>query len=359
MSTLKHYFPGNNTSKGFYSFYRYIMSQRNARRIFCIKGGPGTGKSTLMKKIGEYYLNKGYDIEFHHCSSDNNSLDGVVIKKLNVVLLDGTSPHVVDPINPGAVDEVLNLGECWNEAGFAPYRNTIINTNKQVGNQFKRAYKYIAAAKLIHDDWCSYFPHSINWKEHNIIKENLRSRLFSSPISSSGIERHMFATAFTPNGIVTFIENLISDMDNVIVLKGAPSTGKSNILEYLADEAIRHGFYIEIFHKPLKPEKIEHIIIPELNTAVVTSNELNNLDFKGDIIDLNALINENSIKSDLKNLKIVEDDFFYILNKGLNCLKEAKNLHDSLEDSYIPNMDFKKIDAIYDNIIKRINSYED
>ena len=53
MTTLKerHLFPGGNTSKGFYSFYRYVLSQDDANRILCIKGGPGTGKSQLMKKL--------------------------------------------------------------------------------------------------------------------------------------------------------------------------------------------------------------------------------------------------------------------------------------------------------------------
>ena len=79
MDNLKgrHYFPGGNTSKGFYSFYRYILSQDDAKRILCLKGGPGTGKSSLMKKVGDYFFNKGYTIEYHHCSSDNNSLDGI------------------------------------------------------------------------------------------------------------------------------------------------------------------------------------------------------------------------------------------------------------------------------------------
>ena len=45
-------------------------------------------------------LNMGYDVEFMHCSSDNNSLDGVVIPAINVALLDGTAPHVVDPKIP-------------------------------------------------------------------------------------------------------------------------------------------------------------------------------------------------------------------------------------------------------------------
>ena len=50
MTTLKErdLFPGGNSSKGFYSFYRYVLTQDDAKRILCIKGGPGTGKSQLM-----------------------------------------------------------------------------------------------------------------------------------------------------------------------------------------------------------------------------------------------------------------------------------------------------------------------
>lgn len=111
---IRHMFPGGNTSQGFFSYYDYILSQEEANRIICIKGGPGVGKSTFMKRVGEEMLELGYDIELMHCSSDNNSLDGVVIPSLKVALLDGTAPHVVDPKNPGAVDEIINLGDFWN-----------------------------------------------------------------------------------------------------------------------------------------------------------------------------------------------------------------------------------------------------
>ncbi|WP_206459271.1 hypothetical protein [Anaerovorax sp. IOR16] len=45
----RHMFPGNNTPEGFFSYYQYILSQKEADKIFCIKGGPGVGKSTFMK----------------------------------------------------------------------------------------------------------------------------------------------------------------------------------------------------------------------------------------------------------------------------------------------------------------------
>jgi len=100
-------FPGGNTAYGFHSFYDYII-EPDATRIFVIKGGPGVGKSTFMRKIGETLLEQGFDCEYHCCSSDNGSLDGLVIPAIRVALLDGTAPHVVDPKNPGAVDEITS-----------------------------------------------------------------------------------------------------------------------------------------------------------------------------------------------------------------------------------------------------------
>ena len=97
MGRLKKVFPGGNTSKGFHSFYDYII-EPDATRIFVIKGGPGVGKSTFMRKIGETMLSRGYDVELHCCSSDNGSLDGVMIPAIRVALLDGTAPQSAVPI---------------------------------------------------------------------------------------------------------------------------------------------------------------------------------------------------------------------------------------------------------------------
>src|SRR5690554_2731061 len=105
----RHYFPGNNTPEGFFSYYHYILSQHEAKKIWCIKGGPGVGKSTFMKKIGKSILSLGYDVDFLHCSSDNSSIDGIVIRDLKISIIDGTKPHIVDPINPAAVDSIINL----------------------------------------------------------------------------------------------------------------------------------------------------------------------------------------------------------------------------------------------------------
>jgi len=100
-------FPGGNTGLGFFSFYDEL-SDPSARRIYVIKGGPGVGKSTFMRRIADEVIKLGQDAEFLCCASDNDSYDGVRFPDLGIIMLDGTAPHVVDPKNPGAVDTIIH-----------------------------------------------------------------------------------------------------------------------------------------------------------------------------------------------------------------------------------------------------------
>jgi Ni2+-binding GTPase involved in maturation of urease and hydrogenase len=355
--STKHVFPGGNTSKGFYSLYRYILSQDEARRIICIKGGPGTGKSSLMKNIARLFVDKGFDVEQHHCSSDNNSLDGVVIKGLNVAILDGTSPHVVDPINPGAVDEILNMGDCWNEEGFKKYRQNIIEINKEIGKTFRHAYRFLGSARCIHEDWSNCNQEALNMSKLNKFKESLKDSLFTKPVSHMGFDRHLFATAFTPNGIVTFVDNLLEGYQNVYVMNGGPGSGKTDVLQYISDEALKRGYFVEVFHDPFIPERIEHIFIPQLNFALVTSNEINQKQLTGKQINMEDFANNGALA---KYRNQVEEDkiFFYDLTgKALSIISTAKKLHDDMEVFFIANMDFDKVNAKVAYVTEKFEKY--
>ncbi len=108
---ILNYYAGGNTARGFHNLFPSNLNGLD--RLFILKGGPGTGKSTLMKAVGEKWNNEGYDIEYIHCASDNGSIDGVIIRELGIGIVDGTSPHVIEPKAPGAIEEYVNLGEAW------------------------------------------------------------------------------------------------------------------------------------------------------------------------------------------------------------------------------------------------------
>ena len=356
--TGRHFFPGGNTSKVFYSFYRYILSQDDAKRILCLKGGPGTGKSSLMKKVGEYFSKKGYSIEYHHCSSDNDSLDGIVIKELNVALIDGTSPHIVDPITPGAVDEILNMGDALDMDMLSKHKREILSINKDISKCYKRAYRYLAAARCIHDDWSSLNYESLDSNKIYVLLETLKNDVFRSDKSGYGGERHLFASAITPNGIITFVDNLSQGYNHKYVLTGGPGLGKTDILKFLGSSGQKKGYFVEYMHDPFIPERIEHIFIPEISTCIITNNEINKGNYSGINYKLLDYTKSNCVTKRLSEIEYDSDLFYKLVDKSISLINKSHKLHDDLEVFYIDAMNFDIANSIYDNVIKKLEKYE-
>ena len=140
--TVKRIFPGNNSIRGFFSYYDSNL--REAERVFVLKGGPGTGKSSLMKGLAAEFLEKGCDVELWRCSSDPDSLDGIWIPHCGAAVVDGTSPHVVEPRYPGVKEEIVDLGDCWDEAKLMRRKEDIVALTDRISEAFGRAYEHLA-----------------------------------------------------------------------------------------------------------------------------------------------------------------------------------------------------------------------
>ena len=92
------YFLGANSPVGFYSLYSELLSPETANAIYILKGGPGCGKSTLMRRVAQQAVQAGETVEYILCSGDPDSLDGVVLPRLGAALVDGTAPHGTAPL---------------------------------------------------------------------------------------------------------------------------------------------------------------------------------------------------------------------------------------------------------------------
>lgn len=353
----RHLFPGGNTYKGFFSFYKYILTQKDANRIICMKGGPGTGKSSLMKKVAAHFKNKGYSIEYPHCSSDNNSLDGIVIKELGLAILDGTSPHMVDPIHPGAVDEILNMGIALDTDALSSNKGNIINICKDISNNFQRAYTFLSSAKSIHDDWSRLNSSALEYSKIITISESLKEEIFNKQKPGFGDERHLFATAFTPNGIITFANDLTNEFKHKFVLKGGPGFSKTTILLEIGKLAQKKGYFVEYMHDPFIPERIEHILIPEISTCVLTENEISQTSFNGKLYNIEDFCNTSILSRNKEDINYNKKVFYDLINKAIFLISEAHRLHDDLESYYINSIDFKVLDNIYEDVIQKFEKY--
>ena len=120
---IKRYFAAANSADGFVCWFDRIFTPDTIDRCFIIKGGSGTGKSTFMKRLAAEGEKRGYEAEYYYCSSDPTSLDGLILIRKTMggeglrtaAVIDGTAPHTRDPILPGAAEEIINLGDFWDE----------------------------------------------------------------------------------------------------------------------------------------------------------------------------------------------------------------------------------------------------
>jgi hypothetical protein len=150
MYSEEFYF-GANTAKGFVSLYDKMAQNDKIKKMFVIKGGPGTGKSSLLRKIGEEFSEK-YNIEYGFCSSDPDSLDVVNIQDLGVCIVDGTPPHPVEPRFPGALESIVDLYPLFNEDSLMQSLDEIKTVSQRCSKLHEKALKYISVASIISEN---------------------------------------------------------------------------------------------------------------------------------------------------------------------------------------------------------------
>lgn len=354
--TIKHVFPGSNTPNGFYSFFDYILPQKEARQLYIIKGGPGTGKSSFMKRLGAYATEQGVDVEFFHCSSDPQSLDALVIPALKVGFLDGTAPHVVDPLAPGVTDQILNFGDYWDSEALMPHKEAILSTNARIKHQFTKAYFYLAAAKQIYDAYCFTESRAIQTDTKLKLEKQISQQIFGSvkDMESLGEARHLFSTAITGEGILDYIHTLMGTTKNIYFIKESLGCNSKTLMADLLKTALAKGYFVECYHSPIDPEKIEDLIIPQLDLAITTSHMLHKPRiFPTVIFDLTTALDYSVLKTlefDLEKDKRLFND---LLDKGTNTIAGAKKIHDELEKYYIDAFDFSSLDVLFDTLVNR------
>lgn len=339
--TIKTVFPGNNSSRGFFSYYESGLAP--AERIYILKGGPGTGKSTLMRRLAEHFSEEGFDVELWQCSSDNHSLDGVFLPAWKVAVVDGTSPHVVEPRYPGVREEIVSLGEFWREDILKGNREEIMALTDDISAAFREAYRHLAAAGAADEALLAAR------REDSGALAALEGFLGEALGEEPWKVRHFFGAAVTPEGVVDLTLSLCQSVKRRWFLEGKRGLGQQLYFEALLARAERKGLAAEVYHGFLDPEEIVAVIFPEKSLGVAAAERVPaELRREGDhILSFDGA--EDGVQE--KNAEKQRED---ALAAAVAGIRRAHILHDKLEAYYISAMNFEKIDEIEKKITQKI-----
>lgn len=343
------YFLGANSPAGFYSLYHELLPEEEAEAVFYLKGGPGCGKSSFLRRVAQRAEEGGLDTVLFHCSGDPESLDGLLLPQRRTALMDATAPHTADPSYPGAVGNYVNLGDCYDREGLRTRREEILAVTKEYQSHYPRVYRCLdAAAQLRRDDRDLLLTGEllcrIGKRAEGIIRREIR------PGNGKGRVTRRFLDAITHRGRVSLGETALAQADRVITL--ADSHGFAHeLLAPILSAASAAGWDTVACPDPMAPDRLRHLIIPGLSLALLSADPEE--DCAGGPrrrVRLDAMADPEVSRSCRPRLRFSRRVAAALEEEAVAALARAKEAHDRLEGLYNPHVDFRRVYALADGL---------
>ena len=347
------FFLGANTPKGFVGFADELYDATDGWRAYLIKSGPGTGKSSLMRRIYEQVTALSVDAEVICCSSDPASMDGVVFPQLKLCILDATAPHVVEPQFWGAVEQIVPLAVCMDETALYKQAPDILAATRKNRDLHQQCRKYIHAASALLRENRRIGEALIDTDKIHRLASRLARQEFGTG-RGRGKLTHRFLSAVTPDGIVTFNETLQTLCPRIYTIEDEQGAAARVLLEALARYAQESGVDGIACPCPLAPDEgAEHLLFPSVGVAFTTSNAFHKADYPvyrrihaARFMDAEQLRAKRQIQS--FNRRAARE----LLEQARSFAAEAKAVHDKMEAYNIAAMDWDRARAMGDAVVQ-------
>lgn len=337
---LNAYFAARNGYNGFKSYFKDVFDVNSFKRIFILKGGPGTGKSSFMKKLLQYAEEKKIFCERIYCSSDPNSLDGIILNK-SIAVIDGTAPHEEDTKLPGVVDEIINLGENWNEDILKKNETDIKNLNKEKKDFYKSAYNYLSFCEKI-DNYLFCLAKS-NY-DISAAKKTVGELISDRKKNNNPKRETRLISAFGRGGYtkLSTLETGAKKIFNVLGKYESEYVFMSLLYDFLCAD-----YSFTLFPSPFSEEKIEAISFDKNETVIETNAA------SGEKIDTLRFLNfDRQTAEEAEFLTGIKAE---LLKKAEYFFSLASEKHFLLEKIYTAAMDFSKNEMLLEETKEKIS----
>lgn len=329
-----HYYAGGNTAKGYFSLYESAVKDLN--RVFLLQGGLRSDKSAFMHTLGETLRKEGHSIEYLHCASNNEWIEGVIFPGAGVGIIDDTVPE----IRKYTASENLQIIVLENQRiteYYSEHNDETQRLKKDISSKFQKAYTSFAESLKAHDDIEDIYIANMSFAKANELTNDLIDLFFEEETAEKTSNvKHRFLGAATPKGAVDYIQNLTEDIGKRYFIKGRAGSGKSTMLRKIAAAGEEKGYDVEIYHCGFDPNSLDMVILREKGIAIFDSTAPHEYDPEretDEIIDMyeTCIIpgTDEKFAADIeRTTKAYKDK----MNEAISYLAEAKDMIDQLED---------------------------
>lgn len=340
-SSTIDFFLATTTASGFHGYFDQLGPQEGLH-LYLLKAGPGCGKSTLMRRLASQAQEP---LQYIHCSSDPDSLDGVIFCRQQAAVLDATPPHALEPRAPGVEETVISLYDTLNPDQLRPQR-AVIQENIVQGKLLRQhATRYVASASSILMDSRRTATGCTDFAKVRQYVHGLANRLLPK-MRTPGQEQVRFLSGITPQGMIFYRDTIPALADQIYVFHDTYGAASRLAMDLLRSEALARGCQVITCRCALHPEdKIDHLILPGLGLAFLTSNPWHTCKFAGQKnIHCSRFTDRIHLHNSRTRLHFNQKAADSFLNQAIELMAQARVCHNALEACYAPSVDFSAVD---------------
>ena len=329
---VRHYFAEGLTTRGYISLLPNMVS--GWQRIYVLQGGPGTGKSTLIKVLGLEMLDRGYEVDFLRSAREPDSMAGFILPRVAFAVLDAQEISPLRWRAPGVTEKIIDFSSFCDEHKLLKLRIEILSAEEQLSNLQANLDEVLA--ETLGDYYEKSFASHLNDSgDTSWIKGGLNRWVQKGPTGPWPLVQHAleqlqksiiapcFLHGLTPDGWLNLAPHFLSDFDQ-IRLEGEETL---QALNWVLREAQQLGQIMEIVLHPLNPDDIIGLVFPQRNLAIWQGNP-ENLHDQG-----------------------LDQTFSPALKETLTAWQKERAL---LKSYYMETVNFTKVDEFREELLNRL-----
>lgn len=338
---LVHMFAGCMTPEGYTSYAEVDLAA--LERVFLLLGAPGCGKSSLISRVAENMCERGFDVELWQGTDASGGAEGVVIPELRAAVVDAGFQEYIRPQNPGVVEEIYNLGDCWEQEKLAARREEI----KRLGQELKRGLQREAGLLALYQQGREklYAAAGITLSEPEV--DDICAALAREVFAARHVQvRRFFAEALTAGGLTSSAQELSACCKRRYLLAGDAAP----VLAKLAEQAAELGHSVDIYYSYLAPERPVLLILPGLSVALADAGlaELAPL-YHDELIRLTPADTTEQLAEVLAG-----EDMRQMQQEAAAAVREGAAKQAELAACYTAAMDFEQVAALGSHILSEL-----
>ncbi len=320
---------------------------------YILKGKSHIVKKNLFNSIIKELDKKGVDFAVGRNYTGN--ITAVRCDDLNFLICDGTYPFKEEAVTYGATDGVISLENFQNRNELRRRSSEIVTINQEIVKNERRCCRFLNAAAGICKDQKHLGKDNIDSRKVSRYTAKLWSSMGCPPSGKVGIEKSVFMTVLTSNGLASSTDELYDYCDTAIAIEDVNGYCRDMIIDRIRRYALSSGVDIISCRSFLGFNSVpEHIIMPslrfgifsnvkEIRLAVPSVKKVRSKRFEinepGESVTVRLQFNQRAINS--------------LLKEAEHSLKLIDKYNSELDDIYINATDEK---ALRDFLISEVFS---